>query len=95
MGCQWTGVTLSKEQLKEAQQRVKAAGLEEKVTLVFCDYRDLPADEAFDKVVSCEMIEAVGQENLGTYFSAIAKALKASGIAVLQVHTQAVVKSRN
>ena len=41
-GCRVTGLTISKEQLSEATARVKAAGLEERVTLLFCDYRDCP-----------------------------------------------------
>lgn len=87
-GCKWTGITLSKAQLKEAQQRVKAAGLDGRISLLFCDYRDIPGTAAFDKVVSCEMVEAVGQEHLGTYFRAIGAALKTGGTAVLQVRYQ-------
>ena len=42
IGCRVTGLTISKEQLSEATARVKALGLEEKVNLIFCDYRDCP-----------------------------------------------------
>lgn len=38
-GCRWTGITLSKQQLEEAVKRVKAAGLADRITLLFCDYR--------------------------------------------------------
>ena len=58
-GCRVTGLTISKEQLAEATARVKAAGLEDRVKLLFCDYRDCPGAGTFDKVVSIEMIEAV------------------------------------
>lgn len=50
-----------------------------------CDYRDIPGRGTYDKVISCEMIEAVGQENLATYFGAIGSALRIGGKAVLQV----------
>lgn len=84
-GCRVTGLTLSKEQLAEAQARVKAAGLEDKITLLLCDYRDCPNLGTYDRVVSCEMIEAVGHEHLPAYFATIGAALKPGGRAVLQV----------
>jgi cyclopropane-fatty-acyl-phospholipid synthase len=84
-GCRVTGLTLSKEQLAEARARVAAAGLEDKVTLLLCDYRDCPGLGTYDRVVSCEMIEAVGHEHLGAYFATIGAALKPGGRAVLQV----------
>ena len=87
VGCKWTGVTLSKAQLKEAQGRVKAAGLDGRITLLFCDYRELAGTATFDKVISCEMIEAVGQEHLPTYFSTIGAMLRVGGTAVIQVCT--------
>ena len=49
-GCRWTGITVSKAQLEEAGARVKAAGLRDAVTLLFCDYRDAPQLGTFDKV---------------------------------------------
>ncbi len=48
--CRVTGLTLSKEQLEEATTRVKAAGLQDRVTLMFCDYRDCPGVGTYDKV---------------------------------------------
>lgn len=83
-GCRVTGVTVSKQQLEEALVRVKAAGLSDKVTLIFCDYRDLPGTGTYDKVVSIEMIEAVGEAHLKTYFATIGRALKPGGRAVVQ-----------
>lgn len=84
-GCRVTGLTLSKEQLAEANMRVKAAGLEDKITLLFCDYRDVPGLGTYDRVVSCEMIEAVGHEHLRAYFMTVGAALKPGGRAVIQV----------
>ncbi|KXZ44875.1 hypothetical protein GPECTOR_61g828 [Gonium pectorale] len=86
-GCRWTGITISKEQLAEATERVEAAGLQDRITLLFCDYRDTPATlgaGSFDAVVSVEMIEAVGHEHLRPYFSVIGRMLKPGGRAVLQ-----------
>ena len=81
------GITVSKEQLVEAQQRVKAAGLSEQVTLMFCDYRHVPGKHVYDAVVSCEMIEAVGHEHLPTYFAMVGRVLKPGGMFAMQVHT--------
>ena len=50
-GCRWTGVTVSKQQLEEAAARVEAAGLAARITLLFCDYRELPG--VYDKVPPC------------------------------------------
>ena len=58
-GCKITGITISKEQLVEAQARVKAEGLDHLIDLRFCDYRHLPSVPTFHRVVSIEMIEAV------------------------------------
>lgn len=84
-GCRVTGLTLSKEQLTEATARVRIAGLADRVTLLLCDYRDCPRLGTYDRVVSCEMIEAVGQEHLRAYFLMIGAALKPNGRAVIQV----------
>lgn len=87
----WTGVTLSKQQLEEAAARVAASGCTDRVTILLQDYRDVgppPGKVAFDAVVSCEMIEAVGHENLPSYFSALAARLRPGGKAVLQAISQ-------
>ncbi|KAK9804082.1 hypothetical protein WJX73_004574 [Symbiochloris irregularis] len=81
-GCRWTGITISKAQLEEAMHRVGAAGLEDSIQLLFCDYRECKG--TFDAVVSCEMIEAVGQEHLWSYFQAIGRLLKPGGKAAIQ-----------
>ena len=79
------GLTVSKEQLAEAAARVEAAGLSDRIHLLFCDYRDCPGLGTYDRVVSCEMIEAVGHEHLEAYFITIGAALKLGGTAALQV----------
>ena len=84
-GCHVVGLTLSKEQLAEATQRVKDAGLEDRITLLYCDYRDTPDLGTYDRVVSCEMIEAVGHEHLPAYFATIGAALKPGGKCAIQV----------
>ena len=86
-GCTWTGVTLSKQQLQEANARVAAAGVADRVRLLLCDYRDVrpPAGAShYDAVVSCEMIEAVGHEHMATYFATIGRLLKPGGAAAVQ-----------
>ena len=82
-GCRWTGITISKAQLEEATRRVAAAGLTDQIRLLFCDYRE--CEGRFDAVISCEMIEAVGQEHLWSYFQAIGRLLKPGGKAAIQV----------
>tara|TARA_R110000868_G_scaffold104087_8_gene286302 strand:+ start:6448 stop:7701 length:1254 start_codon:yes stop_codon:yes gene_type:complete len=84
-GCHYTGVTISKEQLHYAKKRAKDLGIEDKVTLLFCDYRDL--DGKFDKIVSIEMIEAVGHEFLPVYFSKLQSLLKKNGLLTIQAIT--------
>lgn len=80
-----TGITVSAEQLAEAQARVAAAGLGDRVNLIFCDYRKVVG--TFDKIVSIEMLEAVGAEHLPTFFDCCSRYLKPGGIAAIQVIT--------
>lgn len=83
-------LTLSKEQKSLAEARIAAAGLEKQITVHLMDYRDMPAEwnNSFDRVVSIEMLEAVGIEFLSTYFSCIHKVLKMDiGTAVFQCIT--------
>ena len=63
-GCRVTGITISEQQHRLARQRVAAAGLEDRVEIRLQDYRDLAG--RFDKIVSIEMFEALGQENWAT-----------------------------
>ncbi|MDO6442398.1 cyclopropane-fatty-acyl-phospholipid synthase family protein [Marinobacter sp. 2_MG-2023] len=81
-GCHVTTTTISKEQLELAQERVRSEGLEDRITLLFDDYRDLAGQ--FDKLVSIEMIEAVGPQFLDSYFSQINALLKPDGLALVQ-----------
>ncbi|XVJ61076.1 MAG: class I SAM-dependent methyltransferase [Tepidisphaera sp.] len=81
-GCRVTTTTLSEEQHRLAEQRVREAGLEGRVTVLKSDYRDLKGE--FDKIVSIEMLEAVGAENLPGYFGACSKLLKPTGAALIQ-----------
>lgn len=81
-GCKVTGITISKKQYDLARERVRAAGLEDKVNIVFEDYRKVKGE--FDKVISIEMIEAVGHRYFKTYFDKINKILKPNGVLGLQ-----------
>ena len=84
-GCKVTTTTISKQQYEVARQRVIAAGLEDKVTLLMQDYRDLQG--TYDKLVSIEMIEAVGPQYLETYFAKCSSLLKPDGIMLIQAIT--------
>lgn len=89
-GCRVTSLTLSVEQKELADRRIAAAGLTEDIEVLICDYRALPMPKEgpYDKVVSIEMLEAVGREYLKTYFECIHKLLKPDGgIAVFQCIT--------
>lgn len=84
-GCRVTGITLSREQLEFAKKRVEEAGLADRITLELRDYRHI--EGVFERVVSIEMLEAVGHANLGQFFAVCEKALKPEGMAVVQVIT--------
>lgn len=84
-GCHVTTTTISAEQHALAAQRIAAAGLSDRVTLLQQDYRDLRGQ--YDKLVSIEMIEAVGAPYLPAYFDAIGALLKPDGLALLQAIT--------
>lgn len=80
-GCRVTSVTLSIEQKELAEQRIYDAGLSDKITVLLSDYRSLqiPREGAYDKIISIEMLEAVGKEYLETYFRCIHTLLKKNG----------------
>jgi cyclopropane-fatty-acyl-phospholipid synthase len=97
IGCGWGGfaehlaknndikldcITISKKQLEFAKERIFKAGLNEKVNIKFLDYRDVK--DKYDSIASIEMIEAVGEKNLKTYFSTISKNLNQGGVAAIQ-----------
>jgi cyclopropane-fatty-acyl-phospholipid synthase len=81
-GCRVTTTTISREQHALAAERIRAAGLEDRIELLLCDYRDL--EGTYDKLVSVEMIEAVGHQFLDTYFGRCSRLLKPDGLMVLQ-----------
>jgi cyclopropane-fatty-acyl-phospholipid synthase len=80
-----TAVTLSAEQLRYAGQRLSAAGLADRADLRLQDYRDV--DGCYDRIVSIEMLEAVGERYWPVYFGKLRESLAPGGLAVLQVIT--------
>ena len=84
-GVHVTTTTISDAQHQFAQNRIKAAGLEDRITLLKKDYRDLKGK--FDKLVSIEMIEAVGHHFYNTFFKACSRLLKDNGLMALQAIT--------
>ena len=81
-GCRVTTTTISQQQFDVARQRIDEAGLSDRVTLLLQDYRDLTGQ--FDKLVSVEMIEAVGHRYYDTYFRKCSELLRPEGTFVLQ-----------
>ncbi|EYC50934.1 cyclopropane-fatty-acyl-phospholipid synthase [Hylemonella gracilis str. Niagara R] len=84
-GCRVTTTTISRQQYELARERVAAAGLQDRITLLLEDYRDLEGQ--YDKLVSLEMIEAVGHQFYGDYFAQCARLLKDDGLMLLQAIT--------
>jgi cyclopropane-fatty-acyl-phospholipid synthase len=84
-GCRVTTTTISREQHDWAREKIAAAGLADRVTLLLDDYRDLRG--RYDKLVSIEMIEAVGARYLDTYTAQCSKLLEPHGAMLLQAIT--------
>jgi cyclopropane-fatty-acyl-phospholipid synthase len=84
-GCRVTTTTISRQQHALARERIDAAGLADRVTLLLEDYRDLAG--TYDKLVSIEMIEAVGHQYYDTYFRKCSDLLKPEGMMMLQAIT--------
>jgi cyclopropane-fatty-acyl-phospholipid synthase len=82
-GSRVTSITISREQYEFARDRVRREGLEGRVDVRYCDYRDVKG--RFDRVVSVEMLEAVGRRYWRTYFEKIEGALRRGGRALIQV----------
>ena len=80
-----TSLTISAEQLALARERVREAGLEDRVEIRLSDYRE--AEGLYDRLVSVEMLEAVGYEYYGEFFACAAKLLKPNGLFLLQTIT--------
>lgn len=74
------GITISKQQLELARQRIAQANLEDQVTVELRDYRDLQGDSVYDKIASVGMFEHVGLKNLPAYFSTVHRLLKPAGL---------------
>ncbi len=84
-GCRVTTTTISREQFEHASQRVRELGLEDRITVLCEDYRNLQG--RFDKLVSIEMIEAVGHDFYSSYFNCCSRLLKDTGKMVIQAIT--------
>ncbi|MEO7433486.1 MAG: cyclopropane-fatty-acyl-phospholipid synthase family protein [Dokdonella sp.] len=84
-GCRVTTTTISKEQHALATERVAAAGLSDRIELLLEDYRELGG--RYDRLVSIEMIEAIGHQYLDTYFRKVGTLLKPDGAALIQAIT--------
>ena len=97
IGCGWGGfseyfaknynvtidcITISKKQFEFTKNRINNAGLNNKVNVMFLDYRDL--NEKYDRIASIEMIEAVGEKYLDKYFETIKRSLNVNGAAAIQ-----------
>ncbi|XP_075511642.1 uncharacterized protein LOC142547307 isoform X1 [Primulina tabacum] len=83
-GCKYTGITLSEQQLQYAELKVKEAGLQDHIKFLLCDYRQLPDTNKYDRIISCEMLEAVGHEFMEDYFKSCESVLAENGLFVLQ-----------
>ena len=84
-GCRVTTTTISAEQHAYTVARVREAGLDDRVTVLRSDYRDLQG--RYDKLVSIEMIEAVGWQHIGTFFHRCSRLLHPHGAMLLQAIT--------
>ena len=77
------GITLSAEQKQEADRRIAAAGLADRVTIELRDYRDVPTDRRFDRVVSVGMFEHVGKQHFDEFFVRTASVVRDGGVGLL------------
>ncbi len=84
-GCRVTTTTISKEQYDYAKKRIEEEGLQDRITLLLKDYRELTGK--YDKLVSIEMIEAVGHQFLDQYFEKCNSLLKPDGLLLIQAIT--------
>lgn len=86
-GCRVTTTTISKEQHRLATERIAAAGLDDRITVLLSDYRDLTG--TYSKIASVEMIEAVGHDFLESYFGQCGRLLASDGLLAVQGITMA------
>jgi cyclopropane-fatty-acyl-phospholipid synthase len=85
IGCKFTTITLSEDQFIYVKNMIKDEGLENNINVKLIDYRNI--EGTYDKVISVEMIEAIGYELFNSYFGKIEEVLKPNGIAVIQAIT--------
>lgn len=81
-GCRVTSITISREQFEFARQRIAAAGLAERIDVQLRDYRDLSG--RYDKIVSIEMLEAIGHRQISEFCAAVDRVLAPDGLLALQ-----------
>ena len=84
-GCRVTTITVSEQQFRYAQERIRLSGLENRIEIRLQDYREITG--SFDKIVSIEMLEAVGDRHMETFFARCHEVLKKDGLLGLQVIT--------
>lgn len=94
-GVKAVGITLSTNQHALASERVRAAGLSDRVEIRLQDYRDVPGDGVFDKISSIGMFEHVGLKHLASYFATVRRLLKPGGVAMNHGITSADAESRS
>ncbi|XP_070028502.1 uncharacterized protein [Nicotiana sylvestris] len=83
-GCKYTGITLSEKQLEYAQLIVEQAGLQDQITFLLCDYRQMPNKDKYHRIISIGMIEHVGHEFMDEFFTCCESSLAEDGLLVLQ-----------
>lgn len=84
-GCRVTSITLSEEQQRFAQQRIAQAGLSDRIDVLLCDYRHVTGQ--YDRIISVEMLEAVGKAYYPEFFRGCDRLLKQNGMLILQTIT--------
>jgi cyclopropane-fatty-acyl-phospholipid synthase len=84
-GCRVTTLTISQEQFDLATERIAAAGVADRIDIRMCDYRDIQG--SFDKIVSIEMMEAIGHRYLPAFCESLHRVLKPNGLIALQFIT--------
>ncbi|KAF3676376.1 putative WRKY transcription factor 2-like [Capsicum annuum] len=85
IGYKYTGITLSEQQLKHAQLRVEQVGLQDQITFILCDYRQIRNKDKYDRIISIGMIEHVVHDYMEEFFTCCESSLKADGLLVLQI----------
>jgi len=94
-GAKVLGITLSTNQFELARERVREAGLEDRIDIRLEDYRDVPGDGVFDRISSIGMFEHVGLKNLRAYFDVVHRLLKPGGVALNHGITSSDAESRS